>query len=79
MEYLPYLLYFIQSWLIFVVPLKFMRYKTTTGQRAMFTVVYVVASILARRVYDFLELPFGTHTFVLLIFCNPVQDYSKGS
>ncbi|HZK58036.1 MAG TPA: hypothetical protein VFD17_06980, partial [Clostridia bacterium] len=68
MEYLPYLLYFIQSWLIFVVPLKFLRYKSTVGQRIIFTIVYAAGSILSRRIYDFLKVPFGTHTFILFIF-----------
>lgn len=68
MEYLAYLLYFIQSWLVFVVPLKFLRYKSTIGQRVVFTIVYAVGSILSREIYKFLKVPFGTHTFLLIIF-----------
>lgn len=67
MEYLAYLLYFIQSWLIFVVPLKFLRYKSTIGQRVVFTIVYAVGSIFSREIYRFLKVPFGTHTFLLII------------
>lgn len=63
-----YLLYFIQSWFMFVTPLKFLRHKSTIGQKALFMVVYGVGAILSRSIYNFLEVPFGTHTFLLIIF-----------
>lgn len=68
MEYLAYLLYFFQSWLIFVVPLKFLRYKSTIGQKVIFTIVYAVEVIFSREIYKFLKVPFGMHTFLSVIF-----------
>ncbi|HZX21275.1 MAG TPA: hypothetical protein VFF25_02675, partial [Clostridia bacterium] len=68
MEYLVYLLYFFQSWLMFVTPLKSLRYKSTIGQKVLFTIVYAVGAILSRKMYNFLKVPFGTHTILLIIF-----------
>jgi len=67
-EHFVYLLYFFQSLLIFITPLRFLRYKSTIGQRIVFTTVYAGAVIFSRELYNFLKLPFGTHTFLLIIF-----------
>lgn len=62
-----YSLYFIQSWFMFVTPLKFLRHKSTIGQKVSFTIIYGIGVILLRSMYDFLEVPFGTHTLLSII------------
>ena len=64
---MAYLLYFFQSWLMFVTPLKLLRYKSTIEQKALFTIIYGVGVIFSRGIYNFLKVPFGTHTVLLII------------
>lgn len=76
-----YLLYFVHSWLVFVTPLKFLRYKSTVGQKILFTVVYGAGVIFSRDIYKFLKVPFGTHTILLIIlsiilFKNILKDFN---
>lgn len=62
-----YLLYFFHSWLVFVISLRFLRYKPTIKQQITFTAVYGVGVVFSRGIYNFLKVPFGTHTILLII------------
>lgn len=76
-----YLSYFVHSWLVFVTPLKFLRYKLTIRQQALFTIIYGLGIVFTRGIYNFVKVPFGTHTVLLLIlsiilFKNILKDFS---
>lgn len=76
-----YLSHFIHAWLMFVAPLSLLGYKPTVKQRVWFTLVYALGIIFSRKIYDFLPLPFGTHTLILLtlsviLFKKIVKDFS---
>ena len=78
---MQYLTHFVHAFLMFVAPLKFLNYKSTIKQRALFTLIYGLAIIFSRRIYDFLPLTFGTHTILLVIissvlFKNIVKEIS---
>lgn len=75
-----YLSYFVHSWLVFVTPLKFLRYKLTIRQQALFTIIYGLGIVFTRGIYNFVKVPFGTHTVLLLIlsiilFKNILKDF----
>lgn len=75
-----YLLYFLQAWLIFVTPLIFLNYKTTIRQQFLFTIIYGLGIIFSRNIYNFIKVPFGIHTILLLIlsiilFKNILKDF----
>lgn len=66
---MAYLLYFFQSYLMFVTPLRLLRYKSTAVQKILFTIIFGVGEIFSRHIYKFLKIPFGTHTLLLFFFC----------
>ncbi len=78
---MQYLSRFIHAFLMFVAPLKFLNYKSTIKQRSLFTLIYGLAVIVSRRIYDFLPLTFGAHTILLVIissilFKKILRDFS---
>ncbi len=75
-----YLSHFIHAWLVFVTPLIFLNYKTTIRQQALFTIIYGLGVAFSRNIYDFVKVPFGTHTILLIIlsivlFKNILKDF----
>ena len=64
---MKYLLYFLHSWLVFIITLRFLRYKPTIKQQALFTAIYGMGVVFSRGMYNFFKIPFGTHTILLII------------
>ncbi len=64
---MQYLSHFTHAFFMFVTPLNFLGYKSTTKQKIVFTILYGLAINFFRKIYDFFPVPFGTHTIILVI------------
>ena len=58
---------FIHAWFFCLAPLSFLNYRPERRQHLIFTLIYGCSVYLSRRIYEFLPVPFGTHTFILII------------
>ncbi len=59
--------HFFHAWLVFVTPLLYLGYRPKLKKQALFTMAYGLGVVLFRRIYNFLAVPFGTHTILLII------------
>lgn len=57
---------FIHAWFFCIAPLAIFNQKVTIKQQSIFTLIYGLGVYLSRRIYEFLPVPFGTHTIMLI-------------
>lgn len=64
---MQYLSHFTHALLMFITPLNFLGHKSESKQKFVFTLLYGLGVHFSRSIYNFLNVPFGTHTILLII------------
>lgn len=67
---MQHITHIVHAFFMFITPLKFLGYKSTSKQKILFTLLYTLGIIFSRKLYDFLPIPFGTHTILLVILSS---------